>query len=70
MSRLPRTRQLDAALVHIWSAHAPEFDYAIVNEDFETAVGPLAAIVTAARLRYGSQAARHHQLFAQLGIVG
>jgi guanylate kinase len=51
-------------------AHAPEFDYVIVNEDFETAVGQLAAIVTATRLRYGSQAARHHQLFAQLGIVG
>jgi guanylate kinase len=51
-------------------AHAPEFDYAIVNEDFETAVGQLAAIVTATRLRYGSQAARHHELFAQLGIVG
>ena len=32
-------------------AHAPEFDYAVVNEDFETAVGQLAAIVTATRLR-------------------
>lgn len=51
-------------------AHAPEFDYAIVNEDLETAVGQLAAIVTATRLRFGSQAARHHALFAQLGIVG
>ena len=51
-------------------AHAPEFDYAIVNEDFETAVGQLSAIVTATRLRYGSQAARHHELFAQLGIAG
>jgi guanylate kinase len=51
-------------------AHAPEFDYVIVNEEFETALGQLAAIVTATRLRYGSQAARHHGLFAQLGIVG
>jgi guanylate kinase len=51
-------------------AHAPEFDYAVVNEDFETALGQLAAIVTATRLRYGSQAARHHKLFAQLGIAG
>ncbi len=51
-------------------AHAPEFDYVIVNEEFETALGQLAAIVTATRLRYGSQAARHHALFAQLGIVG
>ena len=51
-------------------AHAPEFDYAVINEDFETALAQLAAIVTATRLRYGSQAARHHELFAQLGIVG
>jgi guanylate kinase len=49
-------------------AHAPEFDYVIINEDFETALAQLTAIVTATRLRYGSQAARHHQLFAQLGI--
>jgi guanylate kinase len=51
-------------------AHAPEFDYVIINEEFETALAQLAAIVTATRLRYGSQAARHHQLFAQLGIAG
>jgi guanylate kinase len=51
-------------------AHAPEFDYVIINEEFETAVQQLAAIVTATRLRYGSQAARHHELFAQLGIAG
>ncbi|MGZ9030890.1 MAG: guanylate kinase [Burkholderiaceae bacterium] len=51
-------------------AHAPEFDYVIINEEFEMALQQLAAIVTATRLRYGSQAARHHELFAQLGIVG
>ena len=51
-------------------AHAPEFDYVIVNEDFETALAQLAAIVLATRLRYGSQAARHHKLYTQLGIVG
>jgi guanylate kinase len=49
-------------------AHAPEFDYVLINEDFATALGQLGAIVTAARLRFGSQAARHHELFAQLGI--
>ncbi len=49
-------------------AHAPEFDYVIINEDFERALADLAAIVTAARLRYASQAARHRELFAQLGI--
>jgi guanylate kinase len=49
-------------------AHAPEFDYVIINEDFDRALADLTAIVTAARLRYASQAARHRDLFAQLGI--
>jgi guanylate kinase len=50
-------------------AHAPEFDYVIINEDLDKALGQLTAIVTATRLRYASQAARHHALFAQLGIA-
>lgn len=49
-------------------AHAPEFDYVIINADFDRALAELTAIVTAARLRYANQAARHHALFAQLGI--
>jgi guanylate kinase len=49
-------------------AHAPEFDYVIINVDFPAALAQLAAIVTATRLRFASQAARHHELFAQLGI--
>ncbi len=49
-------------------AHAPEFDYVIINVDFPAALAQLAAIVTATRLRFASQAARHHDLFAQLGI--
>jgi guanylate kinase len=49
-------------------AHAPEFDYVIINEDFALALEQLTAIVTATRLRYASQAARHHGLFVQLGI--
>jgi guanylate kinase len=49
-------------------AHAPEADYVIINEDFDLALSQLTAIVTATRLRYGSQAARHHDLFAALGI--
>lgn len=50
-------------------AHAPELDYVIINEDFDTALADLSAVVTATRLRYGSQAARHHALFAQFGIA-
>ncbi len=50
-------------------AHAPEFDYVIVNEDFDTALAQLTSVVTATRLRYSSQARRNHELFAQLGIA-
>ncbi len=49
-------------------AHAPEFDYVIINVDFPAALTQLGAIVTATRLRLASQAARYHELFAQLGI--
>ena len=49
-------------------AHAPEFDFVIVNERFEQAVAELAAIVTATRLRTASQAARTPELFDRLGI--
>ena len=49
-------------------AHAPEFDYVIINEEFPVALEQLVAIVNATRLRFKSQAARHAELFAQLGI--
>jgi len=49
-------------------ARAPEFDYIIINQDFDVALAQLTAVVTAARLRFEAQAARHHELFAQLGI--
>lgn len=49
-------------------AHAPEFDYVIINENFETALSQLAAIICAARCRYRQQAARHSPLFAEYGI--
>jgi guanylate kinase len=62
------TRRLLAAGSEI--AHAPEFDYVIVNEDFATALAQMTAIVTASRLRFSSQASRNHTLFASLGIPG
>jgi guanylate kinase len=49
-------------------ARAPEFDYIIVNRDFDAALAELTAVVTATRLRFAAQAARNHDLFAQLGI--
>jgi guanylate kinase len=48
--------------------HAPEFDFIIVNERFERALAELAAIVTATRLRFASQAARIPELLDRLGI--
>jgi len=60
------TRRLLAAGSEI--AHAAEFDYVIINEQFELALEQLAAVVAATRLRYRSQLARHRELFAQLGL--
>lgn len=60
-------RRLRAA--HSEIAHAPEFDYVVINEHFDLALAQLVAIVTASRLRYETQAVRHHALFTQLGIA-
>jgi guanylate kinase len=49
-------------------AHAPEFEYAIINEEFNVALAELSAIVRATRARFAQQAARNASLFAQLGI--
>jgi guanylate kinase len=49
-------------------AHAPEFDYVVINERFEAALAELQCIVAATRLRFASQGARHTDLFVQLGI--
>jgi guanylate kinase len=60
-------RRLRAALGEM--AHAPEFEFVIVNERFEQALAELAAVVTATRLRFASQAARAPDLFDRLGIA-
>lgn len=44
-------------------SHACEFDYAIINKDFETASADLQAIVRASRLSLPVQLARNPQLF-------
>ncbi|WP_084026043.1 guanylate kinase [Bordetella flabilis] len=49
-------------------AHAPECEYVIINQEFSVALNELVQIVSAARLRFSSQAVRHAQLFSQLGI--
>ncbi|MDO5531296.1 guanylate kinase [Sutterella sp.] len=60
------TRRLMGAGAEI--AHAPEFEYVIINEDFDTALSQLEAIVTASRLCFAQQAIRHHDQFANLGV--
>lgn len=49
-------------------AHAPEFDYVIINTKFAVALSQLAAIVEASRCRYPQQASRNSALFAAYGI--
>ncbi len=60
------TRRILAAGGEI--AHAPEFEYVIINEEFVVALSELTAIVRATRCRFAQQAARNVSLFAQLGI--
>lgn len=47
-------------------AHVDEFDFVIINREFELAARELQSIVTAQRLRYANQAARHSELLARL----
>ena len=60
------TRRLLGAGAEI--AHAPEFEYVIINEDFDKALLQLEAIVTASRLTYDQQALRHRSQFTALGV--
>lgn len=47
-------------------AHHSDFDYLVVNDDLETAIGDLIAIVRSARLREAYQANRHANLLERL----
>jgi guanylate kinase len=49
-------------------AHAPEFEYVIINENFDVALSELNAIVRATRCRLLQQATRNASLFIQFGI--
>lgn len=57
-------RRLDAAREEM--SHYDEFDYVVVNEDFDTAVGELCAVFAASRLRRPLQAIRHRALIEAL----
>ncbi|QLB20315.1 guanylate kinase [Vespertiliibacter pulmonis] len=47
-------------------SHYDEFDYVIVNDDFQTAVNQLKSILTAEQLKRQAQAVRYQQLIADL----
>jgi guanylate kinase len=47
-------------------SHYDEFDFVIVNDDFDTAVAEVCAVFTASRLRRVPQARRHHRLIQAL----
>ena len=47
-------------------SHYDEFDYVIINEDFDTAVGEMCSIFAASRLRCEPQQRRHAELIASL----
>lgn len=47
-------------------SHYNEFDYVIVNDDFQQALAELKAILTAERLKLASQEIRHKVLIGQL----
>ena len=59
-------RRIQGAAAEI--AHASEFEYVIINQDFSVALQELSLIIGAARLRRENQAARHAALFASLGV--
>ena len=46
--------------------HVDEFDYVIINDDLQQALGNLRSIVSVTRLQYTTQRERHSSLFATL----
>lgn len=47
-------------------AHYAEYDYLIVNDDFNLALSDLKTIIRAERLRLGRQKQRHDALISKL----
>jgi guanylate kinase len=48
-------------------SHVAEFDYVIINKEFEEARRDLSAVVRAARLNLSRQSARHPEIFKSFG---
>ena len=54
-------RRVAAAAAEI--AHAPDFEYVIINNDFDAAAADLTAVIRTARLRTARQRMRYPELF-------
>ena len=54
------------AAAHDEMRHVNEFDYVIINDDLQQALGNLLSIISASRLQYTTQRQRHSALFATL----
>lgn len=46
--------------------HVDEFEYVIINDDLQQALGDLVSVVKASRLRYATQRQRHSAMFETL----
>jgi len=57
-------RRLAAAQAEM--RHVGDFDYVIINDELERALGDLRSVVNASRLRLPSQRVRHARLFSEL----
>jgi len=57
-------QRLDAA--HEEMSHGAEFEYAIINDDFDRAARDLTSIIRAERLKFPRQAARHGNMFNRI----
>ena len=57
-------QRLDAACEEM--SHGVEFEYAIINDDFDRAARDLTSIIRAERLKFPRQAARHGNLFNRI----
>lgn len=61
-------RRIQGAALEI--SHASDFDYVIINKDFDLALKQLSAVIESARCRTQQQALKNQALFAEFGIIG
>lgn len=60
-------RRIQGAALEI--SHASDFDYVIINNDFDLALKQLSAVIESARCRTRQQALKNQALFSEFGII-